>query len=84
MNNQSLPPPIVSAFSEADIRAYAFHLYQEDSCTPGQDLANWLEATACLRANIPPHQSGTRLHQHLHRPAGDFSLLSIEARILAS
>ena len=39
--------------SENEIRAYAHYLYQQSGQTPGQDLANWLEATAYLKANIP-------------------------------
>ena len=53
--------------TEDDIRAYAFHLYQQNGCKPGQDLENWLEAAACLSANIPPQESNTRLHQYLYK-----------------
>jgi hypothetical protein len=68
--------------SENDIRDYAYHLYQQSNCVPGHDLDNWLEATACLKANIPSHRSGTRLHHHFNGlESGEFSLLSAEARI---
>lgn len=43
------------------IREYAYHLYQQSNCAPGQDLHNWLEATACLKAAIPGNLSGTGL-----------------------
>jgi len=49
-----------------DIRNYAFHLYQQSGCIPGHDLDNWLEATACLKANIPERRSHSRLHLHTH------------------
>ena len=48
------------------IRDYAHHLYEESGCIPGRDLDNWLEAEACLMANIPPIHSRSRLHRHLH------------------
>lgn len=54
--------------SDDVIREYAYHLYEQGNCSPGHDLDNWLEATACLKANIPTHRSGTRLHQHVHGP----------------
>jgi hypothetical protein len=51
--------------SEDAVRDYAYHLYQQSSCAPGHDVDNWLEATACLKANIPAHFSHSRLHQHV-------------------
>jgi hypothetical protein len=54
--------------TEDDIRNYAYHLYQQNSCAPGHDVDNWLEATACLKANIPTHRTQSRLHQHLNGP----------------
>jgi len=69
MKNKSNRPPILSKPSEGDISAYAFHLYEQSHCAPGHDLDNWLEATACLNANIPPHRSGARLHHHVSGPA---------------
>ena len=71
--------------SEDAIRDYAYQLYQQSSGVPDHDLDHWLEATACLRANIPALRSGTRLHQYVNRSeTGGLSLLSTEARILAS
>ena len=55
--------------SESAVRDYAYHLYQQGSCAPGHDVDNWLEATACLKANIPSHFSHSRLHQHVNGPA---------------
>lgn len=85
MKNKSIRPLVLSKPSEDEIRDYAYHLYQRSNCAPGQDLGNWLEAIACLNAKIPPHQSGTRLHQQANESAsGELSILSMEARILAS
>jgi len=67
-----------------DIREYAYHLYQQSNCTPGQDLDNWLEATACLKAAIPSNLSDTRLHGRVDAredgdPGADASaLLSVD------
>jgi hypothetical protein len=70
MKNQSTACPTapITAPTEDDIRDYAYHLYQQGSCSPGHDVDNWLEATACLKANIPAHFSHSRLHQHLNGP----------------
>jgi hypothetical protein len=35
---------------------------------PGHDLDNWLEATACLNANIPRDCSHRRLHRYVSEP----------------
>jgi len=51
--------------NEEDIRRYAYHLYQQSNYMSGHDLDNWLEATACLRANIPANCSHRRLHVHM-------------------
>ena len=83
MKNQSAACPAapVTAPTEDDIRDYAYHLYQQSNYMPGQDLGNWLEATACLQANIPSHQSGTRLHRHVNAAeAGELAALSLAAR----
>lgn len=66
MKNKSIHTLTRSSPSEDDIRDYAFHLYQQSNCVDGRDLDNWLEATACLKANIPSHRSGTRLHEHVN------------------
>jgi len=55
----ALPP------SADAIRDYAYHLYCQGGCRPGHELDDWLEAEACLLANIPKHESPTRLHRHL-------------------
>ena len=64
MKKKSPSPVVLAGPSENEIREYAFHLYQLSNCAPGRDLANWHEATACLQAHFPTHQSGRRLHQH--------------------
>jgi hypothetical protein len=52
--------------SEELIRDYAEHLYEQSGRIPGRDLDNWLEARACLEANIPKLHSHRRLHRHLN------------------
>ena len=52
------------------IREYAYHLYEQNGRVPGHDLDNWLEAEACLTANIPRIHSRTRLHRHLRNADG--------------
>jgi hypothetical protein len=86
MKNKSIRPLITSHPSEDDIRSYAYHLYEQSNCAPGHDLANWFEATACLQANIPSHQSAARLHHHVNAgPAAVApSFPPVGARIFAS
>ena len=75
MKNKSLRPLVLAKPCEDDIRNYAYHLYQQSNCGPGHDLDNWLEATACLTANIPAHKSHNRLHWHVNGPeSGDITL----------
>lgn len=47
------------------VRDYARHLYEQSGRIPGRDLDNWLEAKACIAANIPRHHAHTRLQRHL-------------------
>lgn len=68
MKNNPTLPPVFPEPSEDDIRGYAFHLYEQGGCMPGHDLDNWLEASACLKANIPVHRSRARLHSHVYGP----------------
>ena len=85
MKNEPSRPVDLAAPSEDAIRDYAYYLYQQSNGAPGHDLDNWLEAIACLKANIPAHHCRTRLHQLVNRPErSEPSLLSTEARILAS
>ncbi len=67
MKHNPTLPPFVAVPRESDIRAYAFHLYEQGNCAHGHDLDNWFEATACLQANIPYHRSATRLHAHINQ-----------------
>jgi hypothetical protein len=55
--------------SEGAVRDYAYHLYEQGGCTPGRDVDDWLEASACLKANIPVHHSHRRLHHHVNSAA---------------
>lgn len=61
----SLTAPAPAEPAEDAIRDYAYHLYEQDGRQPGHELDHWLEAAACLRANIPRHHSHARLHRHL-------------------
>ena len=47
--------------SEGEIRDYANHLYTQRGSVNGHDGDDWLEAEACLRANIPKESSRTRM-----------------------
>jgi hypothetical protein len=55
---------------DEEIRDYAYHLYEQSGCVPGHDLDHWLEAKACILANIPRQQVRNRLHRHLENAAG--------------
>ncbi|MCX6955592.1 MAG: DUF2934 domain-containing protein [Verrucomicrobia bacterium] len=57
----SPPPPLPSA---DEIRTYANHLFEQRGCVHGHDREDWLEAEACLCANIPKESLRTRLHHH--------------------
>ena len=50
--------------SEGEIRDYANHLYVQRGSVNGHDCDDWLEAEACLGANIPKESSRTRMHHH--------------------
>jgi hypothetical protein len=54
----------VPQLSEDEVRDYANHLYRQRGSVDGHDCDDWLEAEACLRANIPKEFSRTRMHQH--------------------
>jgi len=82
MKNNPTLPLVSPTPKEEVIREYAFHLYEQSRCEPGHDVDNWLEATACLQANIPAHRSGTRLHRHINTP--EFLHSSTEANHAAS
>jgi hypothetical protein len=69
MKNKVQRPLVLNRPSEDDVRAYAFHLYEQSNCAPGRDLENWWEAIACLNANIPAHRSHCRLYHHLNQAA---------------
>jgi hypothetical protein len=68
MKNKTMAksPRVRSEPAENDIRAYAYHLYLQGSRAAGHDTDDWLEAKACLKANIPSNVSRTRLHRHLN------------------
>ncbi|MEO6873688.1 MAG: DUF2934 domain-containing protein [Opitutaceae bacterium] len=59
------PNPVIAPQpSEDEIRDYANHLYVQRGSGNGHDVADWFEAEACLRAQIPKEASRTRLHHH--------------------
>lgn len=65
--------------TEDDIRRYAEHLYVQSGRIPGHDQDNWLEAKACLEANIPKDRSHARLHHHRHpRSLDAFTVIALE------
>jgi len=83
MKDKSVSPFTLPQLREEDIRDYADHLYQQANCVPGHDLDNGREATAGLKANIPAHRSGVRLHQHVNEPEiGELDAISVAARPL--
>jgi len=87
MKKTSLPIFSVVDPLDEDIRAYAYHLYEQSGCMGGRDLDNWLEAKACILANIPSRTSHMRLHQHLHDsrttaiPARGFTMPASDAAL---
>ena len=50
--------------TQEEIRDYANHLYVQRGSVNGHDRDDWLEAEACLAANIPKESSRTRMHRH--------------------
>lgn len=64
MKTNLAAPVSIPAFTDDDIRSYAEHLYEQSGRIPGRDLDNWLEAKACLEANIPRQESHRRLQDH--------------------
>ena len=72
MKNQS--PALADAVTSEPgldlIRDYAYHLYEQGGYASGHDVDHWLEATACLKANIPAESSHRRLHEHVNGPEG--------------
>ena len=67
MKKKSVPSTVPArTITEDEIRDYAYHLYQQSGCIPGHDVDNWIEARACLEANIPREHAHTRLHRHRH------------------
>ena len=67
MKTETLPMPAPAYPSDELIRDYAYHLYLQSGRIQGRDVDNWLEARACLLANIPIHRAHVRLHSHAAR-----------------
>ena len=88
MSKNAIPDTTVPALpaspspepTEEAVREYAYYLYEQGNGAPGCDLENWLEATACLKANIPLHASRSRLHQHINGAGGLVSSAAMAKR----
>lgn len=65
MKTKSVGVRVHEELDEDVIRDYAQHLYEQSGRIPGRDLDNWLEAKACLEANIPREHAHKRLQRHL-------------------
>jgi hypothetical protein len=66
--------------AKEEIRDYAYHLYLQRGRVDGHDLDDWLEAEACLLANIPKNAVRTRLHRHARNLAARATVASDEKR----
>jgi hypothetical protein len=65
---------------EKAVRDYAYHLYEQGGRKDGHDFDHWIEATACIEANIPTSRSNVRLHWFANDPeSGIDNLLAAEA-----
>lgn len=72
--------PARTVVTDAEIRDYAHHLFGLSGCIPGRDLDNWLEAKACLKANIPKPLTHLRLHRHRHPvPMDTIDVVTLDA-----
>lgn len=67
-STQSSARASVPELSEDDIRDYAYHLFEQRGREPGHELADWLEARACLLSSVPKHRAHSRLHLHVTQP----------------
>lgn len=65
MKTLSVSAEVYAEPTEDENRDYAYHLYEQSGCIPGRDLENWLEASACLKANVPRRPlQGVRAGEH--------------------
>jgi hypothetical protein len=77
---QTTSVPARTKVTDDEIRDYAYHLFEQSDRIPGRDLDNWLEAKACLEANVPKHQSHLRLHRHRHPvPIDTITVVTLDA-----
>ena len=53
MKTKRSSPVALLRLRKDDIRAYAAHLFEQSGRIPNRDIENWLEAKACLEANLP-------------------------------
>ncbi len=67
MKTETIPLSAPAHPSDEQIRDFAYHLYLQSGGIQGRDLENWLEAKACLLANIPIYRAHVRLHSHAAR-----------------
>ncbi|MEO6002662.1 MAG: DUF2934 domain-containing protein [Opitutus sp.] len=86
MNTEKKVSPPSRDLPEDEIRDYAYHLYEQSGCASGHDEENWLEAKACLEANIPRERTHLRLHRHHHPDDADiveiFAIQTIREPVL--
>ncbi len=84
-NNVKASEPTRFEPTEDDIRAYAYHLYEQRGRDPGHDLDDWLEARAYLQSLSKPHRSHSRLQGQVTRPYPELiAPASDEARHMGS
>jgi hypothetical protein len=84
MKTKSKSPVTSRLPSDEEIRDYAQHLYEQSGRQPGHDLDNWLEAKACLEANIPKQHAHARLHRHRHPEEFEFAVVALETETTPS
>ncbi len=45
------------SINDSIVRDYAYHLYEQNGCTDGREVEDWLDAKACIENNIPREHS---------------------------
>ena len=81
MKTNPPPPAAVPVLNVGDIRAYAAHLYAQSGRIPNRDIENWLEAKACLEANVSPPAVTRRPGRSRSRRPGGFTMPASDASL---
>lgn len=68
MKNKTIQTHVLHNLSEDDIRAYAYHLYEQSNGEHGHDLEHWYEAVAHLQATIPSSPAPGHQDRYLNAP----------------